>query len=255
MTATIRTPSKLVLQTPPQPFAPALKLTPAQELALLARVLFREGYDDHLAGHITYKQQDGTFLVNPFGLPWDEVCASDVMRMDAEGTRLDGPWTITQAIPLHVELHRARPDVTVAVHNHPRWSTVWAGLARVPAIYDQTSAFYTGEVAVLKEYWGAVDAIDNARDVVGAMGSAGVALLSNHGILVVAKDIDQAYLRAMSFEWRARQAWHIEALGGGQAVHPDVVEAFGGSFNTNTFPGLFPAMVRREIRRDPSVLS
>src|SRR5437588_9369830 len=145
MTATVREPAKLELQTPSRPVAPALKLTPAQELALLARVLFREGYDDHLAGHITYKQEDGTFLVNPFGLPWDEVCASDVMRMDADGNRLDGPWTITQAITLHVELHRARHDVTVAVHNHPRWSTVWAGLARVPQIHDQTSAFYTGE--------------------------------------------------------------------------------------------------------------
>jgi L-fuculose-phosphate aldolase len=255
MTATMREPAKLELQTPSRPVAPALKLTPAQEIALLARVLFREGYDDHLAGHITYKQEDGTFLVNPFGLPWDEVCASDIMRMDADGNRLDGPWTITQAIPLHVELHRARHDVTVAVHNHPRWSTVWAGLARVPEIYDQTSAFYTGEVAVLQEYWGAVDDIDNAREVVSTMGSAGVALLANHGILVAAKDIDQAYLRAMCFEWRARQAWHIEALGGGQAVHPDVVHAFGDWFNTNTFPGLFPAMARREIRRDPSVLS
>jgi L-fuculose-phosphate aldolase len=255
VTATMRTPPKFVLETPSRPVAPTLKLTPAQELALLARVLFREGYDDHLAGHITYKQEDGTFLVNPFGLPWDEVCASDVMRMDAEGNRLDGPWTITQAIPLHVELHRARQDVTVAVHNHPRWSTVWAGVARVPGIYDQTSAFYAGEVALLKEYWGAVDDADNVRDVVSAMGSADVVLLANHGVLVAAKGVDQAYLRAMSFEWRARQAWHIEMLGGGQAMHPDVVQALGGSFNNNTFPGLFPAMVRREIRLDPSVLN
>jgi ribulose-5-phosphate 4-epimerase/fuculose-1-phosphate aldolase len=251
----MRKPSESVPHTQPRSLAPALELTPAQELALLARVLFREGYDDHLAGHITYKQQDGTFLVNPFGLPWDEVCASDVMRMDAEGNRLDGPWTISEAIELHVELRRARRDVTVAVHNHPRWSTLWAGMARVPPIYDQTSALYAGEVALVKEYRGTVEDTDNARYVVSTMGSADVALLANHGVFIAAKDIEQAYLRAMSFEWRARQAWHIEALGGGQAMHPDVVHALGDMFNTCTFPGLFPAMVRREIRRDPSVLS
>ena len=222
---------------------------------MLARVLFREGYDDHLAGHITYKQPDDTFLVNPFGMPWDEVRASDVMRMDSEGERIDGPWTITQAIPLHVELHRARHDVTVAVHNHPRWSTIYAGMAREPGIYDQTSAFYAGEVAVLKEYWGAVDDTDNAREVVNTMGTADVALLANHGVLIAAKDIDQAYLRSISFEWRSRQSWHIEALGGGQQMDTAVVKAFGGNFNNATFPGLFPAMARREIRRDPSVLS
>ena len=255
MSGTTRKPSTFVLRTPDRPLAPTLVLTPAQELALLARILFREGYDDHLAGHITYKQDDGTFLVNPFGLPWDEVSASDVMRMDADGNALDGPWTITQAIPLHVELHRARHDVTVAVHNHPRWSTLWAGMVREPGIYDQTSALYAGEVAVLKEYWGAVDDRDNAQDVVRAMGSANVALLANHGTLIAGKDLDQAYLRAMSFEWRCRQAWHIEAVGGGREMAPEVAAAFGGSFDANTFPGLFHAMARREIRRDPSVLN
>jgi acyl-CoA synthetase (AMP-forming)/AMP-acid ligase II len=47
------------------------------------------------------------------------------------------------------------------------------------------------------------------------MGDANVGLLANHGVLVLAKDIDQAYLRAMSFEWRCKQAWHVAAAGGG----------------------------------------
>jgi L-fuculose-phosphate aldolase len=141
-----------------KPYAPALpELAPAQELALLARCLFSEGYDDHLAGHITYKQPDATFLVNPFGLTWDELRASDLMHMDADGTELDGPWTITPAITLHVELHKARHDVRVAIHNHSRWGTIWADIGRAPEVYDQTSALYHGEVAVYDEYWGAVD--------------------------------------------------------------------------------------------------
>ena len=98
---------------------PLPPLTPQAELALLARTLFREGYDDHLAGHITYKQADDTLLVNPWGLTWDEITASDVMRIDKEGEVLEGKWTVTPAIPLHVELHRARPDVGVAVAQPP----------------------------------------------------------------------------------------------------------------------------------------
>src|SRR6476620_12534535 len=74
-----------------KPFAPSLgELTAPQELALLARCLFAEGYNDHLAGHITSKQPDGNFLVNPFGLTWDELRASDVMTMDSDGNTLDG---------------------------------------------------------------------------------------------------------------------------------------------------------------------
>jgi ribulose-5-phosphate 4-epimerase/fuculose-1-phosphate aldolase len=251
-----RAPTTLTAYQPTREIAPPLpELSDRQLLAVLARVLYREGYDDHLAGHITYRQPDGTFLVNPFGLTWDELRASDVMRMDADGQQVDGPWTITPAITLHVEAHRARPDIGVAIHNHPRWSTIWADVGRVPETYDQTSALFHGDVALYAEYWGAVDSVENARDAVEAMGSANVALLANHGVFVVGGDVEQAYLRAMSFEWRCRQAWHVEAAGGGKPMLPEVAASYGSFFNNHTYLGLFPAMARREIRKDPSVLS
>jgi ribulose-5-phosphate 4-epimerase/fuculose-1-phosphate aldolase len=248
-------PTEMKAMVVTKPIAPALPaLTPQQELALLARVLWREGYNDHLAGHITYKQPDGTFLVNPFGLTWGEVKGSDVMRMDADGNELEGPWTITPAITLHLELHRARPDLTVTLHNHTRWGTIWADMGKVPEIYDQTAAMYHGEVAIYDQYWGAVDNVDNARAAVAAIGPANVALLANHGVVIAGNDIEQAYLRSVAFEWRCRQAWHIAAAGGGKPMDPDAAAAYGGFFNTHNFTGLFPAMCRMEIARDASVL-
>ena len=140
-----------------RPFAPPLPaLSPRAELALLARLLHVEGYDDHLSGHISYKQGDGSLLVNPFGLTWDEIRPSDVMRISPDGDILDGPWTVTPAIELHLALHRARPDVVVGVHNHSRWGTIWADLQRVPPVYDQTSAMVDGEIALFDAYDGDV---------------------------------------------------------------------------------------------------
>jgi L-ribulose-5-phosphate 4-epimerase len=237
------------------PMAPPLPpLTPHAELALLARTLYREGYDDHLAGHITYKQEDDTLLVNPWGLTWDEITASDVMRVDKEGNVLEGKWTVTPAIPLHVELHRARPDVGVAVHNHPRWGTIYADLQRAPQIYGQTSAMVPGDVAVYNDYDGAVNSTENARACVEALGDARMALLANHGVLVVGADIAQAHHRAVYLEWRCRQAWHVEALGNGVTVRDEVFKRFAAPFDVVSFPGLFEAMARRELRADPSIL-
>ncbi|HMD45787.1 MAG TPA: class II aldolase/adducin family protein [Acidimicrobiales bacterium] len=248
-------PTQIVVEPFTKPIAPPLPdLSPHQELALLARILFAEGYNDHLAGHITYRQPDGTFLVNPFGLTWGELKASDVMRMDEDGNELEGPWTITPAIELHVQLHKARRDVGVALHNHARWSTIWADIGRAPEIYDQTAAMYDGEVAIYDEYWGAVDDVANAQAAVRAIGSADVALLANHGVVVIGRDIEQAYLRATVFEWRCRQAWHVEAVGGGKPVRPEVVSSLGGYFNDHNFPGLFAAMSRAVIAADPAVL-
>jgi len=237
------------------PMAPSLPpLTPEGELALLCRILFREGYDDHLAGHITYKQADDTLLVNPWGLTWDEVRASDMMRIDLDGNVLDGPWTVTPAITLHTELHRARHDVGVAVHNHPRWGTIYADAGRAPAVLDQTGAMVAGEVAIYTDYEGPVDSAENARAAVEAMGNASLALLQNHGVFVVGRDIAQAYHRAATLEWRCRQAWHLEAIGGGKALPAEVHERFGRVFDQVNFPGLFEAMARRELRDDPTIL-
>ena len=61
-------------------------------------------------------------------------------------------------------------------------------------------------------------------------------------------------MRCVTLEWRCRQAWHVEAVGGGKPLPPDVHERFGRIFDQVTFPGLFEAMARRELRDDPAIL-
>lgn len=231
-------------------------LEPADRLVALARVLHREGYDDHTTGHITYRQPDGTFLVNPFELQWDELRSSDVLRMDAEGNQLDGPHTITPAITLHLELHRARPNLHVAVHGHPRWATAWACTHRVPPVYDQTSALAGRRVAVHQEYGGSVDAVANARSAVDGLAEADVALLGNHGVLVVAPSIEWAYMRASTIEWRARRAWQVEQIGGGVALADHVIDGLHAYVKEHIaeFP-TFEGMIRAELRRDPDMFT
>jgi ribulose-5-phosphate 4-epimerase/fuculose-1-phosphate aldolase len=124
----------------------------------------------------------------------------------------------------------------------------------VPPVYDQTGALVAGEVAVFDEYEGDVADQANARKAVAALGDGRMALLANHGVFVVGSDIRQAHHRAVTLEWRCRQAWHVEALGGGRPLTPAVHERLGGYFDRMAFPGLWDAMARRELRADPSVL-
>src|SRR5581483_4836409 len=107
---------------------------------------------DHLAGHITYKQPDGTYLCNPWLVTWAELRPEQVIRIDLEGRVLEGDWPVPLGIPIHLELHKRRHDVVVAVHNHPRYGTVWADVGRVPPAYDQSSALGGGRVTCVDEY-------------------------------------------------------------------------------------------------------
>lgn len=241
------------------PFTPAPgnllpDLDPRLELVILARTLREEGYDDHLAGHITYRQDDGTYLCNPWYLLWDEFTPDDVLRIDGDGTVLEGRWPVPLGIPLHLELHKARHDVRVALHNHPRFGTVWADAGRIPPVLDQSSALGGGTLVFVDEYDGPVDQADNARAAVKAMGDADMAILAGHGVFVTGNGIRAVHQRAVALEQRCRHAWHAEALGTPRELPAPVRERFAAS-KGDKFVGFWEAMARRELRRDPELLA
>jgi len=237
----------------PKPDGLLPELTPRQELVVLARALWREGYDDHLAGHITYRQPDGTLLCNPWLLVWEELRPEHVIRIDHDGNVIEGDWPVPLGIPLHLALHRARDDVTVAVHHHPRYGTIWADAGRVPDTYDQSSALGGGKLVVVDEYDGPVNDPGAAARAVTAMGGADLALLANHGVFVLAGSVRAAHQRAVALEQRCRHAWRVEALGGGRPL-PDPARSFFERSDGEGFIGFWEAMARRELRLDPTLL-
>jgi L-ribulose-5-phosphate 4-epimerase len=228
-------------------------LTDREQLVLLARTLWREGYDDHLAGHITIRQPDGTLLCNPWYLLWCELRPEHVIRIDLEGRVLEGDWPVPPGIPLHLELHKRRHDVEVALHNHPRFGTIWADAGRIPPVYDQSSGLGGGEVVVVDEYRGPVNDASAAAAAVEAMGDADLALLANHGVFVLGASVRAVHQRAVALEQRCRHAWHVEALGGGREL-PEPARSFMQGSDGTRFVGFWEAMARRELAADPTLV-
>jgi L-fuculose-phosphate aldolase len=231
------------------------ELSPAQELAVLARTLWREGYDDHLAGHITIAAGDGTLWCNPWLLTWQELLPEDVIRIDLDGVVVEGEWPVPLGIPLHLALHRARPDVRVAVHSHPLFGVVWADAGLVPPVLDQSSALGGGELVLVDEYGGTVDDRGAAESAVAAMGQADLALLAGHGVLVVAGSVRAAHQRAVALEQRCERAWRVRPLVEGPLVSP-LPEGFRATMarsDGSGFIGFWEAAVRAELRADPEL--
>ena len=228
-------------------------LSEKQQVALMCRMLFKEGWNEHIAGHITWRLPNGMILTNPWELAWDELTASDIVTLNEDGEIIEGDWNVTPAIGLHVQLHKARPDIHVAIHNHAHWSGIWANMHRVPPVYDQTAAHVPGDLLLFNEYDGTFEDKDITAAVVDALGDAPWALLANHGSLVVGKNLRQAHLRVVTLEWRSKRAWQVEAAGGGVPMTPEQSRPVGIT-DANGFPFLFEAMARRELREDPSVL-
>lgn len=231
-----------------------MALAPEAEVALLCRMLHRQGFNEKHYGHITYAQDDGTILLNAWEKPWSETTASDILRVDKTGSLVSGRWTVTPAIELHLAIHRIRPDVSVAVHHHPEWGTVWAALGRIPPIHCQLGA-QVGEITFYDEYEDSVARPDVAERNVRALGSSNAGILANHGVLVFGDSPKRAFERSAALEARCRLAWRVEAVGGGRempaAGAERVLAAVEGNLSGDRY---YHAMIRREILADPSVL-
>ncbi|GAA0962566.1 hypothetical protein GCM10009550_56770 [Actinocorallia libanotica] len=185
-------------------------LTDEQALACSFRVLAREGFAENMAGHITWQRPGGTrMLVNPWGLWWAELTASDVCEVDEDANVTAGRWDVTPAIHIHTELHRARPDARVVVHNHPYHVCVLAALGVLPELVHQTGSMYLDEMVFVREYAGEVDSPRLAAELAGQIGSAKVAVLGNHGVIVTGTDLVEATYRAASFDRACRLAYDV----------------------------------------------
>lgn len=231
-------------------------LSPREELVLLARTLWREGYNDHLAGHITINLGDGTLLCNPWLLTWDELRPRDVIRIDLDGNVVEGDWPVPLGIPLHLELHKARHDVAVAMHSHPLYGTVWSDMREIPPVYDQSSSLGGGgELVLVEEYDGAVNDANAARKAIEAFGEAELGLLAGHGVFVLGSSVRAVHQRAVALEQRCKHAWHVRAAGG--SPHSPLPRWFlerSRRSDGTGFRGFWEAMVRAELRADPTLL-
>ncbi len=233
----------------------ASKLSARQQLALLVRILASQGYDDKLAGHVSIRdREDETLLVTPVGFFWEELRSSHVLRVDFSGEVLEGEGRANPTIVFHGELHRARPDIRVAVHNHPPYGTIWAAAAELPPLLDQSGANGGGKAVVYREYEGAVITSEAAARLAEAYGSADMAILAQHGTLVTASTVGEALLRALSFEWRCRKAYEVARMGKrGEELDPDTAAALS-SYAVEYGEMLLEAYGRRELECDPSLL-
>ena len=111
-----------------------------------------------MAGHITW-QPDGQIrhVVNPWGLWWQELTASDICVVDDDARVVGGRWDVTPAIHIHTELHRLRPDARVVIHNHPYYVSLSPPSARCPSSSTRPASLFLDDMYLVEEYDGEID--------------------------------------------------------------------------------------------------
>jgi len=232
------------------------ELTHAQAHACAVRHLASTGFSENIGGHLTWvDRDDDSMLVNPWGLWWEEVKASDIIRVDADGKVIDGQWDVTPAIHIHTELHRNRADARVVVHNHPYWSCLLAAIGELPRFLHQTACMYEGDLVFVDEYDGEIDDPELGRQLASRIGDASVALLANHGVIVTGATLEHAIYRAASFDRQCKLTFQTLTTGRKiREIPPHVRPAMKASLLERAADVYWAASVRTLLREEPDVL-
>ena len=158
------------------------------------------------------------FLINAFGLAWDEITASTLVKVTLDGEIVDDPTGrgINRAgYVIHGAIHRARPDVTCVMHTHTQ-----AGIA-VSAQEDgllslsQHAMRFTDSIGY-HDYEGLALELDEQARLVNDLGSHKAMIMRNHGLLTCGAAVAEAF-DLMYYLERACQS-QIAALSGGAKV-------------------------------------
>lgn len=240
----------------PSVMPPLAELTVEQSIACAFRILAKEGFAENMAGHITWQLPGGTdMLVNPWGLWWAELTASDICTVDEDANVVSGRWDVTPAIHIHTELHRVRPDARVVVHNHPYHVSLLAALGVTPQLVHQTGSLFLDDLCFVEEYTGEVDTADLAVDLAKRIGDANVAILGNHGVIVTGSNIPEATYRAASIDRVCRLAYDVLVTGREPLeMTRSVMEGMKESLIERAADVYWGGAVRALLRESPEVL-
>ncbi|KAI9825684.1 MAG: hypothetical protein M1832_001028 [Thelocarpon impressellum] len=174
-------------------------------LAAAFRVFGKYGFDEGVAGHITVRDpvDPSTFWVNPFGVAFSLIKASDLIQVNHEGKVVDGgPVRVLNkaAFMIHSAIHTARPDVMCAAHSHSLYGRAFCTLGRPLDIITQDSCAFYEDLVLYSSFNGIVLAEQEGRDIAACLGRKKAALLQNHGLLTVGATIEAAVFWFVSLE-------------------------------------------------------
>lgn len=166
-----------------------------QRLAAAFRLFSKCGFDEGVAGHITARDPERLdhFWVNPFGMHFSQIRASDLILVNHQGEVVEGNHEVNiSAFAIHSRIHKARPDVIAAAHSHSPNGKAFSSLGRLlDPLTQDACAFYEDHV-VFNDYSGVIYESDEGDRVAKALGDKKAAILCNHGLLTVGQTVDEA---------------------------------------------------------------
>jgi ribulose-5-phosphate 4-epimerase/fuculose-1-phosphate aldolase len=230
------------------------------DLAAAYRLVALFKWDDLVFTHITARVPgtDNEFLINPYGLMFEEITASSLVRIDTAGNKLDdSPFPVNPAgFVIHSAIHGARHDAQCVLHTHTLNGVAVSAQKGGVLPLSQQSIFVLSSLGY-HDYEGVALRDDEKPRLVKDLGANQFLMLRNHGLLTLGPTIADAFLNMYLFETVC--TIQVRAMAGGTPlvhVDPRIIEtaqeqAKGATRGVGGGALTWPGLLRRLDRIDP----
>lgn len=235
------------------------------DLAAVYRLIARFGWDDGIYTHNSARVpgHEDQMLINPYGLMFSEITASSLVKVNLEGTIIDGGEDtdiIDAGYVIHSAVHAARGDVHAVCHTHTVAGMAVSAQAGGLLPLTQTSLRFYDRLAY-HDFEGIADDINERERLVEDLGSCRSMILRNHGLLTTGRSISEAF-GELRYLQRACESQIAAQSGGGDLniPPPEVCEHTAQQFdesgdNSSAAESTLVAMKRMLDREEPSYAS
>ena len=166
------------------------------QLAACYRIFDYMGWSEMIYNHITVKipGDDEHFLINPYGLHYTEVKASNLVKVDIQGNKVDdSPYAVNPAgLVIHTAIHAARPDIHCIAHTHTTEGMAVACSQEGLRTDNFYSALLNNRIAY-HDFEGITVMDDEKPRLVKSLGDKNILILRNHGLLVGGRSVPEAF--------------------------------------------------------------
>jgi ribulose-5-phosphate 4-epimerase/fuculose-1-phosphate aldolase len=230
------------------------------ELAAAYRLVAHFGWDDLIFTHISARVpgQPGQFLINPYGMLFDEITASSLVKVDHAGRPLmETEYDVNPAgFVIHSAIHDGRPEVQCVLHTHTRYGVAVSAQQDGLLPISQQSIFPLARLAY-HDYEGVALRDDEKPRLVADLGQSNFLILRNHGLLTCGRSVAEAVLAMYTLESACRIQILAQSGGGALTRIPQsiIADAVNQSRQVTKGKGAglaWPGLLRRLDRLDPS---
>ncbi|MFN3423555.1 MAG: class II aldolase/adducin family protein [Novosphingobium meiothermophilum] len=180
-----------------------------QELAACYRIYDHLGWSESIYNHISLRipGEEGAFLINPFGMLYSEVTASNLVKIDIDGNKLDdSPWPVNPAgFTQHSYFHRHLPWAHAIAHVHTTETMAVCSLEEGLMPINFYACNFAGQLAY-HDFEGVTVRAEEGERLLKNLGSKRILMLRNHGPVVLAENLQQMFL----MQWSLQRACEIQ---------------------------------------------